>query len=68
MIDGHMLSLLGGNVFVENIKAELGIKAGHRSVEDTGDTYALREPIAAYQTHLVDENGDLSNNAIIISE
>jgi len=63
----HTLAV-GRSTFVENIKAELSIKAQHRDIEDMGDAYTLREPIVAYQAYLVDENGDLSNNDSIIAE
>ena len=35
-------------VFVERVKNDLGVKAMHRKVLETDETYALREPAEAY--------------------
>jgi hypothetical protein len=39
---------VGSLVFVEKVKNDLGVKAMHRKVLETDETYALREPAEAY--------------------
>jgi putative transposase len=39
---------VGGLAFVETVKHDLGVKASHRDVIETDESYALREPAEAY--------------------
>jgi hypothetical protein len=40
---------VGNLAFVDKVKIELGAKALHRELEQTDETYALREPGEAYR-------------------
>jgi putative transposase len=50
---------VGSLPFVENVKAELGIKVLHRELEQFGGAYALREPSEPYAGDSGSENGTL---------
>jgi putative transposase len=47
---------VGSLAFTEKVKSELGIKAMHREVEQTGKTYALREQSEVYGGDLGSES------------
>jgi REP element-mobilizing transposase RayT len=47
---------IGSLEFVESVKNALGVKALHREVVQTNETYALREPAEAYTGHLDGES------------
>jgi len=46
---------VGSLVFVERVKNDLGVKAMHREVLETDETYALREPAEAYAGKFTDK-------------
>jgi len=57
---------VGSQAFVEKVKRELAMKAGHRDVDEADGTYALREPASAYTGSFGSENGILrAENAIL---
>jgi hypothetical protein len=51
---------VGSLSFVNNVKRELGFKAGHREVMDLEGTYALREEGEAYGPNFGGESEALS--------
>ena len=57
---------VGSLAFVERVKNDLGIKAMHREVLETGGTYALREPAGAYARHFTGENEALSSENTLL--
>ena len=46
---------LGSQTFVEEVYAELGVRARGRTVSQQGDSYVIKESPAMYQTHLTTE-------------
>jgi hypothetical protein len=52
---------VGSLPFVETVKNDRGIKAMHREVLETDETYALREPAKAYARKLTGRNEALSS-------
>jgi REP-associated tyrosine transposase len=53
---------VGRRSFVEDMKAELGIRAFHRCIEEVDGAAVLRDPTAAYRPHLGGEMATLSAN------
>jgi putative transposase len=57
---------VGSSAFVDKVKSGLGVKAMHREVVKTGETYALREPSEAYAGDIDSKSEALrSYNAIL---
>jgi len=47
---------VGSEAYVERVKRELDIRARNRDVSEVGGTFALREPVQAYQPHFAGKN------------
>ena len=59
---------VGSLAFIDRIRDELGVTAIHRKVAQVGETYALREPSAAYGGHFASEKDALTPENTILWE
>jgi len=60
---------VGSLVFIDEVKSELGLKAAHRDVVESGRSYVLREPAEAYALKFAGENEALrSQNTFFWNE
>ena len=67
--EGHWSESLavGNQAFVEGVKAQLGVGARYREVDQEDDIHRLKEPAIAYSAHFGPEIGTLSDeNAVFL--
>ena len=59
---------VGSRMFVEGVKARLGVNARHREIIQDGKMHSLKEPAIAYSIHLGPKKGALSEKNAANSE
>jgi putative transposase len=59
---------VGGQTFVEGVKARLGIGARYREIRQEGQVYRLKEPAIVYGIHFEPQTDTLSDESVLISQ